>query len=109
MVGQLHNGSFSLRDPREEECWPYIQRLTEEVEALAPRKLLVLGGLGATWMRQKWEMGQQCFFRKNSMGNIWESEEKNMGYLGNLGRNYGFYGFVPIFGACHGVPLKFHW
>ena len=47
----------------EEECWPYIQRLTEEVEALAPRKLLVLGGLGAAWMRQTWE-GQQFFSAK---------------------------------------------
>ena len=37
-------------DP-EEERWPYIQRLTEEVEALAPRRLLVLGGLGVAWRK----------------------------------------------------------
>jgi hypothetical protein len=67
-MGQLHKGSF-IRIP-EEECWPYIQRLTEEVEALAPRKLLVLGGLGAAWMQQTWG-GQQFLSAKTGkhMGN----------------------------------------
>lgn len=107
MVGQLHNGSFSLRDPREEECWPYIQRLTEEVEALAPRKLLVLGGLGAAWMRQKWEMGQQ-FYSKD----IWETYgklRKKHGIFGKFGNKLWVLWFCRHFWGVPWRAPKIHW
>ena len=72
MAGQLHNASWIAP---EEERWPYIQRLTEEVEALVPRRLLVLGGLGVAG--RKMEDGPPILERNHqkhlglSMGNIW--------------------------------------
>eukprot|EP00435_Cladocopium_sp_Y103_P046571 s2058_g13.t1 len=63
------SASISHRARIAEERWPYIQRLTQEVEALAPRKLLVLGGLGVSAVRAAKAGGEVLLLLPGNDGN----------------------------------------